>query len=309
MTTQEQESDILIDEDELTKRHKQERKELHSKIQSLKKSVPKGDKKKKKEVTEEIALLEKELEDRIARELNELKSNDETPTIEDKDCENIIENNTPKDESGDNTDEPQSNINTRLSRAQRRRNKKANEERDREKRVTEQMEQNKRGSRAIEMNQIKEKLKTMNLKLHTIDADGNCLYCAVIHQLEMIRDEHYEVSELRKITAQFIRDHKEDFLPFMYNELDDNAVVSEEHFESYCNEVATTKLWGGQLELRALSNYFKCPIKIIQANGPPTLQGESFAGPELIITYHRHLYRLGEHYNSTVPDASSRSSL
>lgn len=303
MTSTEQDSEILQDEDELTKKHKKQRKELQSKIQSLKKSVPKGDKKKKKEITEEIARLEKELEEQITKELNELKANTEQQNV-DENCENITEN---KDEAGDNSDDIQTNTNIRVSRAQRRRNKKASEERDREKRITEQLEQNKRGSRAVEMNQIKDKLKTMNLKLYNIEADGNCLYCAVIHQLDMIRDEHYEVTDLRRITAQFIRDHKDDFLPFMYNEMDDNAIVSEEHFESYCNEVATTKLWGGQLELRALSNYLKCPIKIIQANGPPTVQGESFTGPELTITYHRHLYRLGEHYNSTVPDSSAKN--
>jgi len=48
----------------------------------------------------------------------------------------------------------------------------------------------------------------------------------------------------------------------------------------------------------------KCPIKIIQAIGPPTIQGEQFDGEPLILTYHRHLYRLGEHYNSTMTSDS-----
>lgn len=41
------------------------------KIQSLKHSVPKGDKKKKKEITLEIAKLEAELEERHKKEINE----------------------------------------------------------------------------------------------------------------------------------------------------------------------------------------------------------------------------------------------
>ncbi|CAH0557471.1 unnamed protein product [Brassicogethes aeneus] len=81
--------------------------------------------------------------------------------------------------------------------------------------------------------------------------------------------------------------------------MDEEKTVNEDEFKKYCKDVATTKLWGGQLELKALSNILSCPIKVIQASGPPTIQGEGLDGPELILTYHRFLYRLGEHYNST----------
>ncbi|XP_044267094.1 deubiquitinase OTUD6B [Tribolium madens] len=277
--------ELETNEEELLKRHKQERKDLQAKIQSLKKSVTKGDKKKKKEVTEEIARLEQELEIRHSSELESLKPAAEEPTPDDSE--------TP-DEPEDNPD----NQSVRVSRAGRRRNKKAQEEREREKRIQEQAEKNKEGPRMTEMNAIKEVLAKMGLQLFNIPADGNCLYCAVNHQLVLTGREAYTVPKLRKLTAEFMKENKEEFLPFMYNESDET--ISEEYFESYCKEVATTKLWGGQLELRALSNVLKCPIKVIQSNGPPTLQGENFEGPELILAYHRHLYRLGEHYNSTV---------
>jgi OTU domain-containing protein 6 len=272
--------DVEVNEDELVKKHKQERKDLQSKIQSLKKSVTKGDKKKKKEVAEEIVRLEQELDARQSSELQAVNPNDMDE---------------PATEEANNIDEPS---NTRTSRAGRRRNKKAQEEREREKRIQEQAEKNKEGPRTLEMNALKEVLKKIGLQLHNIPADGNCLYCAVNHQLETSGRETFTVPKLRKLTAEFMREHKDEFLPFMYNESDET--VSEQYFESYCKEVATTKLWGGQLELRALSNILECPIKVVQANGPPTIQGENFQGPELILAYHRHLYRLGEHYNSTV---------
>ena len=272
-----------LNEEELIKKHKQERKDLQSKIQSLKRSVAKGDKKKKKEVAEEIARLEQELEARQSSEMEVFgsqKSND----VEE-----------PVNEEEDVSEEP---MNTRVSRATRRRNKKAQEERERDKRIQEQAEKNKEGPRMTELNAMKEVLKQFGLQLHNIPADGNCLYCAVNHQLEVTGRESFTVPRLRKLTAEFMRQNKDEFLPFMYNESDE--AVSEEYFESYCKEVATTKLWGGQLELRALSNILKCPIKVVQANGPLTIQGENFTGPELILAYHRHLYRLGEHYKSTV---------
>ncbi|KAI5736195.1 hypothetical protein M8J76_013418 [Diaphorina citri] len=56
----------------LLQRHRKEKKELQAKVQILKKS--KGDKKKKKEVTEQIAQLESELNDRHTKELAELNA-------------------------------------------------------------------------------------------------------------------------------------------------------------------------------------------------------------------------------------------
>ncbi|KAK3755413.1 hypothetical protein QZH41_016626, partial [Actinostola sp. cb2023] len=60
--------------DSLVQRHKKEKKELMGKIQSFKHSVPKGDKKKKKEITLEIAKLETQLEERQKKEIDEFLS-------------------------------------------------------------------------------------------------------------------------------------------------------------------------------------------------------------------------------------------
>ena len=270
---------------ELSKKHRQERKEMQAKIQMLKKSVPKGDRRKKMEVAEIIVKMEKEIDDR-----------------QDEELEKAVEINDGEDtkvnaENGTTLEDVVLQAPTKITRAQRRRNKKSEEEREREKRISEQEETNRQGPRVLEMNTIKEILKTSGLNVVNIPADGNCLYCAVNHQLEITGREESDVPELRKLTAEFMRKNKADFLPFMYNESDE--LVDDVQFESYCRDVASTKLWGGQLELRALSNVLRCPIKVIQASGPAMIQGENFAGPPLVLTYHRHLYRLGEHYNST----------
>nr|XP_023015652.1 OTU domain-containing protein 6B [Leptinotarsa decemlineata] len=290
--------DIVNTEEDILKRHKQEKKDLFSKIQSLKKSVPKGDKKKKKEISDEISKLEIELDTKHKEELSQLEKQSEV-SQEPSEFESSAVNENTNEQFDSHETEPESNI--RVSRAQKRRNKKEFEAKEREKRIAEQAEKNKEGPRLLETNAIKQVLKSMKLKLHNIPADGNCLYLAVNHQLQITGRSTHSVNELRKVTAEFMRKNKDEFLPFMCNELDESEIVSEEQFENYCKDVATTKLWGGQLELRALSNILTSPIKVIQATGPPTLQGEQFRGPELILTYHRHLYRLGEHYNSTTP--------
>ena len=64
--------------------------------------------------------------------------------------------------------------------------------------------------------------------------------------------------------------------------------------------------WGGQLEIRALCGALRVRINIFEANMPVVGMGEescSLAGDEaaLNISFHRHFYALGEHYNSVVP--------
>lgn len=281
-----------LNEDLLTK-HRRERKELQAKIQSLKKSCNKGDKKKKREVTEQIARLEADLNERQEQELKE-----ETPnTTNEAENQDFLINS--KEDTNENT--PLIEIN-RISRAQKRRNKKQAEEKDRELRIQEQEEQNKHGPRVLEQQAIKLALEDVGLQIYNIPADGNCMYCAIHHQLKVTGRDIISASELRKLTAEFIKQHKQDFLPFMCTESDEP--MNETEFEAYCKKVASTTMWGGQLELRALSQALQCPIKIIQATGPPTMQGETYSGPPLILTYHRHLYRLGEHYNSTINAAS-----
>jgi OTU domain-containing protein 6 len=75
------------DLESLLARHKKEQKALVSQLTSLKKTVTKGEKSKRKEVVLEVERLEKELKQRHERELKEFKSsggasNDEIPKYE-----------------------------------------------------------------------------------------------------------------------------------------------------------------------------------------------------------------------------------
>ena len=77
--------------------------------------------------------------------------------------------------------------------------------------------------------------------------------------------------------------------------------MSEQEFTAYLKDISDTKAWGGQLELRALSEHLKLPLEVVQSEGPPMIVGESGKGPNVVIAYYRHMYGLGEHYNSTKP--------
>ena len=50
--------------------------------------------------------------------------------------------------------------------------------------------------------------------------------------------------------------------------------------------------------------------QVVQAEGPDMVVGaEDYPGiPPLILTYHRHAYGLGEHYNSVLPTTTTTAS-
>ena len=53
------------------------------------------------------------------------------------------------------------------------------------------------------------------------------------------------------------------------------------------------------VQVAALSASLGRPIEVVQAEGAPVVLGAARPGGTLLITYHRHMYGLGEHYNST----------
>lgn len=266
-------------------RQKKERKELQAKIQALKKTAGKGDKKKKKEVLEEIARLEADLEIKHANEVKQIESNS---------INNLNEQN-------DNRNDIEECKEVRISKAQKRREKKAAEEKVRQAEILAQEKLNKDGPRSIEINAIRQLLLKRGLALHSISSDGNCLYNAVRHQLQTTGRSVDDISILRNKTADYILANKEFLICYMINPETGNC-YNDVEFEKYCSDLRSTSAWGGHIEIRALSQILQVPIEVIQAVGPVTVQGDDkFKGPNLIITYHRHMYSLGEHYNSTKP--------
>lgn len=288
---------ILLDE-VIEARHKKERKELQSKVQALKKSAGKGDKKKKKEVLEEIARLEADLDQKHTDELKQLENNKVN------NCSNAEPNANQNDIQTSATDDDKT---VRISKAQKRREKKAAEEKIRQADILAEQELHKDGPRSIENNAIKNILSKRGLIIQPIQSDGNCLYNAVRHQLQITIRLVEDVSTLRNKCADYITANKESLICYMINP-DTGNIYTDSEFERYCSDLRYTAAWGGHIEIRALSHVLKVPIEVIQAIGPVTIQGDDkFSGPNLVITYHRHMYSLGEHYNSTKPTPEAES--
>eukprot|EP00794_Sanderia_malayensis_P019247 gene19247-21175_t len=276
--------------DELLSRHKCEQKELLAKTLAMKHSVPKGDKKKKKQVLGEIALLEAELTTQHEAEIKEFhKQEDSTERVEKhSDC-------LQQAELKENSDDK-----PRKSKAQKRRERKEEEERERAKRLAEAEIENKNSARNVEAEQLSALLLRHGLRIKEIPPDGNCLYNAIADQLAN-SESQLDWKTLRSMTASQMRDRKDEFLPFMVHASTGEPYTSDEFYE-YCEDLEGTNAWGGHLEIQALSKALKVTVEIFQANSPVLKIGEDFSDDSntIRISYHRHAYGLGEHYNSVV---------
>jgi len=158
---------------------------------------------------------------------------------------------------------------------------------------------NKNSARNLESKAINRILRMRNLGLYQIKSDGDCLYNAIRYQLELA-GVIYSADDLRRIAAEYIRANQNELICYMTSSQDDE-IMSQKEFDDYCHQVENTKAWGSQIEIQALSNSLKVKIEVLQASGTPTISGSEFERPHLIVTYHRHFFGLGEHYNSTRP--------
>ncbi|MED6274689.1 OTU domain-containing protein 6B [Characodon lateralis] len=277
-------------EELLIKQHRKEKKDLQAKIQGMKNAVPKNDKKRRKQLTEEVAKLESDLSRKHEEELKQLKSADEAKVEE---VVNGVE--TLKVEGGEQEEVKQA----RVTKAQKRRDKKAAQEKERESRIAEAEVQNLQGVRHQEGLKLAQKLAQQHLQIKEISSDGHCMYRAIEDQLaqRLKLGSNMSVKQLRSRTAEHMRNNADDFLPFLTNP-DTGDMFTTVEFEKYCNDMEHTAAWGGQLELRALTKVLNLPIEVIQADSPTIRIGEEYDGEHLTLVYMRHAYGLGEHYNS-----------
>ncbi|KAG0054013.1 OTU domain-containing protein 6A [Gryganskiella cystojenkinii] len=313
--------------EELRARHKKEQKDLMAKVTALKKTATKGDKKKKKEVTTEAAQLEQALSLRQDQEEKALiasiaanggggegESSATSGAVaveeEEEEEDDFDPNDIPIDHLTIETPAPSKKPNN-SQQSGGGGGKKPNRQKARKDRKAQQLkeiqdEAEKEAAGQVNMNEvereaIEELASAMNVIVKDVTADGHCLYNAVADQLAQHYQKETTVKELRHKTAEYMRGNPDDFLPFLTNKQGD--MMTSEDFTNYCLDLETTAVWGGQPELLALSRVHKVPIWVVQM-GSPTVKLSADVYPietPLMVSYHRHMYGLGEHYNSLRP--------
>jgi OTU domain-containing protein 6 len=100
-------------------------------------------------------------------------------------------------------------------------------------------------------------LAPLSLKIKDIQPDGHCLYRALADQcIQNLPDLEPELAkqvsswepgaghtQMRKICASFMKQHADDFVPF----------VDTDDFGAYIDKIENTAEWGGDVELTALA--------------------------------------------------------
>uniref|UniRef100_A0A0A9D4H0 OTU domain-containing protein n=1 Tax=Arundo donax TaxID=35708 RepID=A0A0A9D4H0_ARUDO len=292
--------------EEVLSRHRKEKSKLQDKETSLKKAAAKGSKAeqkaKKKQVEEEILRLSAELEAKHAAELASFgyKGSSEKGNID-----TLVKAIAGVSVSS-NSDS------AKPSKGARRREKKAKEEAAREQRIQEE-QSNLVSDRMIEDEELEKKLEPLGLTIQEIKPDGHCLYRAVENQLSLhsTGTAWYNYQELRQMTAKYMREHAADFLPFFLAESKvETGPDPSESFERYCKEIESTAAWGGHMELGALTHCLKRHIVVYSGSFPDVEMGKEYKSgsggssvhhASIRLSYHRHAYGLGEHYNSVIP--------
>ncbi|KAF9908817.1 OTU domain-containing protein 6B [Lobosporangium transversale] len=319
--------------EELLARHKKEQRELIAKITALKKTATK---KNKKEITTEIAQLEHALSQRHEKENMEWhaahgKNNNDNSGKNNMNLSgsgNSVAPSSPSLQSAAAEEEDEFDVNDipidhlileavstkkapSAGQQQSSGTRKPNRQKARKERKAQalkeiQDEAEKEASSQTNMNEveksaIEELAQAMGVVVQSISPDGHCLYNAIADQLRQHYETETTVKDLRQNTAAYMREHADDFLPFLTNKQGD--MMSDKDFAEYCNDLESTAVWGGQPELLALSRLHKVPIWVVQM-GSPTVKLSAEVYPTktpLMVSYHRHMYGLGEHYNSLRP--------
>ncbi|XP_073145407.1 OVARIAN TUMOR DOMAIN-containing deubiquitinating enzyme 5 [Henckelia pumila] len=297
--------------EEMLSRHRKETTDLQSKEVALKKAAAKGSKAeqkaKKKQVDEEIARLSTKLKEAQAKELALLGYNDSTDKQK-GDFDNLV-----KAIAGVSVTN-QAEKSSKPNKHAKRREKRAQDEAARDRRIQEEQSQI-ISDRIIEDKKLERKLEPLGFTINEIKADGHCLYRAVEDQLALHSggSSPCTYQELREMVANYMRKNASNFLPFFLSE---NAAEGEsadsitERFEKYCRDIESTAAWGGQLELGALTHCLKKPILIYSGSFPDVEMGKEYkqsngtgssSKSSILLSFHRHAFGLGEHYNSVVP--------
>ncbi|KAI4249053.1 MAG: hypothetical protein LQ352_005741 [Teloschistes flavicans] len=301
--------------DEVQKRHRQELKELQARITQKKKSATK---KTRKGVTDECAELERQLKEKQNLELSmvngEGASNGQGEEIGIQEIagsatESSITDVEPEPRTQHLTLSPQQSKNDQVRKPNRQKARLARRAAEQESIALQATEEAKSlpDLRQVESSAMRSHYSSKGLSEHEIRSDGHCLYAAVADQLTSrqygltpkpaLRDFQQVITQplmpqyqiTRAVAASYIDHHREDFLPFL-----------EEPLDQYLRKIRETGEWGGHLELLALAKAYDVDINVLQSSGHVERigTGTGEAKRALWLSYYYHNFGLGEHYNS-----------
>ena len=126
-----------------------------------------------------------------------------------------------------------------------------------------------------------------NFSIHDVPRDGNCLFSAVLYQLESCGLFSSTVEHLRQLVASYLEDHNDFYMNFMHDpelsedpynadnehpnaedvyitSMPDPTIRSHLRWEKYLRRLRNDA-WGDQLVISALSRIFNVTINVYHA--------------------------------------------
>lgn len=151
--------------------------------------------------------------------------------------------------------------------------------------------------RKQEMTAMQTHIERLGFQEISIRPDGHCMYSAVATLLQDSNSDQgsldtgglFPHQAVRAETARFISTHAADFEAFV-----------EDPIDQYTNKIKNTTEWGGQIELQAISRAYGFEINVLQADGriERIESGTESQSQPIWLSYYRHSFGLGEHYNA-----------
>ena len=305
----------------LLARHRKEQQDLQNRINGMKKQATKA---RRREVNSKCQSLQDELNDRHRQEVDELKSKLGGVTLE-EDEEEVTpeqllaqlegEKEREKEKEKENQEKAgavsnNSDSSTVTGTPQQQQKRHRNRQKERLARREAEIAKIKAEAaleasqqpnlQKIEQDAIDNLCSLKHLKQVDIKPDGHCLFASILDQLKLRHGDlntsvaDYDVNKLRSMACDYVRSHRDDFLPYLFDE----TTMNLRDIGEYTKEMETTAKWGGEIEIMALSKVFDCPISILFSDRPVQIYNEDGKNPELKLVYYKHSYTLGEHYNS-----------
>lgn len=150
--------------------------------------------------------------------------------------------------------------------------------------------------KAIELQGMGMMITKAGLVEHEVQPDGHCLFHSLCDQLLVRRGIEVSVTELRKALADYIREHPDDFVPYLIEDESGDVV----DVDKYTADLENTPLWGGDLEIMAASCLYETPIRIhFGSQAPLDINEEKFIHVDsLHLAFYQAKFGLGAHYNS-----------
>jgi OTU domain-containing protein 6 len=302
----------------MASRHKKETRDMEGKVRAMLKKAKKPE---KKSVEAETKKLMEELKARQVEELVELEAGSgggeeerEKEGTGEFDVEPTLTPVAPVAAGLNATDKEADAVARKRAKATRARERKKEKE-DEAQREKEAIRAGAGPSmREVELDALNDVLGAENLTVKEVASDGNCMYRSIADQLVFTRhmagsadgahgadaadDAARSFYDLRALAADYLRQHPDDFAPFMMLE------AGGVEYADYCDKVQSTSEWGSQVELRALAAALQRQLWVYDAAAPVVKMGDEFTGEPLKLTFHRHYYSLGDHYNSVKPLSS-----